>query len=130
MAEITAYFVEDTLHAELKRNITHDFRLPDVFRQILLKGIEDFDDVVFPYFEDEEFVAYLKSSKFKSRRNGHSVPVEFPTKRSLKNFQKATKEAVEKVEEALNLSGIRVHHIVRAIFRSWLDKKLETTLVN
>jgi len=130
MAEVTAYFVDDNLLAELKRNITHDFRLPDAFRQILLKGMEDFDDVVIPYFEDEEFLNHLKDEKFRSKKNGHSVPVEFPTRRALKTFQKATKEATERVEKTLNLSGIRVHHIVRAIFRSWLDKKLETTLVN
>lgn len=128
MAEVTAYYIDDALLLELKRNITHEFRLPDAFRQILLKGIEDFDDVVIPYFRDEEYVAHLKDPKFRSRKNGHSVPVEFPTKRALKRFQKATKEAKEKAERTLNLSGIRVHHIVRAIFRSWLDEELEVTL--
>lgn len=130
MAEITAYFVEDSLLLELKRNITHEFRLPDAFRQILLKGIEDFDDVVLNFFRDEENVANLKDPKFKSRRNGHSVPIEFPTRRALKDFQRATKEAAERVEAALGLSGIRVHHVVRAIFRCWLDKKFETALTN
>lgn len=130
MAETTAYFLDNELLLALKRNITHEFRLVDAFRQILLKGIEDFDDTVLPYFGDEVFVAHLKDLKFKSRRNGYSVQVEFPTKRALRNFQKATQEAKERVAKTQNLSGIRVHHIVRAIFRSWLDEKLETTLVN
>lgn len=129
MAETTAYFLDNDLLLELKRNITHEFRLADAFRQILLKGVEDFDDTVLPYFGDEEFVAFLKDPKFKSRRNGYSVQVEFPTKRALRNFQKATKEAKDRVAKTHDLSGIRVHHIVRAIFRSWLDEKLETTLV-
>jgi hypothetical protein len=128
--EETSFFVEDSLLLDLKRNITHEFRLPDAFRQILLKGIEEFDDVVLPYFRDEDNVAYLKDRKFKGRRNGHPVPVEFPTQRSLKNFQRATKEAAARVENTLNLTGIRVHHVVRAIFRCWLDRKFATTLVN
>ena len=130
MAEITAYFIEDEMLLELKRRVSHEFRLPDAFRQILLKGMEDFDDVVLPYFENKVYVAHLKDSKFRSRRNGHSVPVEFPTRRALKNFQRATKEAVETIENTLNLSGIRVHHVVRAIFRAWLDKKLRITVIN
>lgn len=130
MAEMTAYFLEDELTLALKRNITHEFRLPDAFRQILLKGMEEFDDVVLPCFADEAFVAHLKHAKFRSRRNGHSVPVEFPTRRMLNNFQRATKEAAEKIENTLNLTGIRVHHVVRAIFRCWLDKKFQVTFTN
>jgi len=130
MTVITTYYIEDEVLLDLKRNITHEFRLPDAFRQILLKGIENFDDQVMPYFADEVFVAYLKDDKFRNGKGGHSSPVEFPTPRALKNFQKATKEAIEHVEKTLNLSGIRVHHIIRAIFRSWLDKRFQTTLVN
>lgn len=81
-------------------------------------------------FRREAFVAHLKHAKFRSRRNGHSVPVEFPTRRALKNFQRATKEAAEKIENTLGLTGIRVHHVVRAIFRAWLDKKFQVTFTN
>lgn len=130
MTVTTAYYLEDDLIVKSKRNITHAFRLPDVFRQILLKGIEDFDDVVMPYFRKEDFVAYLKDERFKSRKNGHCVPVEFPTERALKKFQKATKEATDRIEKTLNLSGIRVTHVVRAIFHCWLDGNLELTMVN
>lgn len=127
MAVTTVFIDNDTL-LDLKRNITHIHRLPDAFRQILLKGLADFDDEVMPYFKDEEFVAFLKDPKFKNQGNGSYQHVEFPTKQAMKKFQRHVKEAKERVSKTLNLSGIRQHHIIRAIFRSWLDEKIETTL--
>lgn len=128
MTVTTTVFIDNDTMLELKQNITHIHRLPDAFRQILLKGLADFDDEVMPYFEDEEFVAFLKDPKFKNHGNGSYQHVEFPTKRDMKKFQKTIKEAKERVSKTLNLSGIRHHHISRAIFHSWLDEKIETTL--
>lgn len=128
MSASTSYYIDHETVMSIRRNITHEFRLPDAHRQILLKGLEQFDDVVAAYFEKPDFVEWLKDRKFRNHHNCGVCHIEFPSRRERDRFQKRLKEAKNSVGKSKKLSGVLIKHVLRTIFRAWLDGVLKVTL--
>lgn len=124
------YYFDDAMLLQVKRNVTHEFRLADIFREILLKGLAEFDDVVLPYAVNRKVAGWLENPKFRNNQNCGTFTAEFQTKSERLAFYRKLEEAKKKVAKAQKLSGLTVRHVVWLILYAWLDMAFEVQFTN